>query len=423
MDQGRYDMAVPEWQQALSEEPQNPYVHCGLAVAFLRLGRWNEARRVVDGALEHGPEDPHVHWTRALVLLEREQLADAEAAIRESIRLDPDDADYHGLLARVLYERKKLTQALAAADAGLELDAFNDLSLTYRARILSSLGRHEESGAMTDILLQEDPLDSWNHCLRGEDLLLKGKADEARVHFLESLRLQPGNEAAREGFVTTLKAQSPIYSTLLALLIRLGRLKPNVVWSAVLVVFGIFLLGPRVLADSPGAVVGLAILKEVCYSVFVLFFLANPMFDLILRFHKEGRYALSSQERRATNWYLVCFALAGVYAFWAFGAPKAVTIKWSGYAMLFLCLPIRHIFETKSAYVSRRLTLTVIILTVLMMLVPILGPIGILIALKTSNALLSKVFMYYLFGMPVVVMLFASFSGEIRSWLEKRSPD
>jgi hypothetical protein len=253
--------------------------------------------------------------------------------------------------------------------------------------------------------------------------LIKGRADEAKVHFLESLRLEPGNEAAREGFVTTLKAQSPIYGAFLSLLICLGRLKPSVVWSAVAVVFGIFVFGPRLVADSPGAVVGLTILKEISYSAFVLFFLANPMFDLVLRFHKEGRYALSSQDRKATNWYLVCFALAGVYALWAFGAPKAVTIKWSGYAMLFLCLPIRYIFETKSSYVRKRLTVTASILTVLMMLVPILGPLGIILSLKASNHLLSQFFMYYLFGMPAVVILFASFSGEIRRWLEKRSPD
>lgn len=422
MGQERWEMALEELREALAVDPLNSHTHCRIALVLLRLDRWSEARRAVDTALEHGPEDSQVHWTSALVYLDREHWTEADRAIRTATELDPEDADYHGLRARILFEQKKHAEALAEADAGLALDATNDLSLTYRARVLSALGRHEEAGEVTEALLREDPLDAWNHCLRGEDLLLKGRTDEAREHFLESLRLQPGNDTARAGFALALKAQSPIYGAVLALLVRTSRMKAPLLWGGLIAVMLILQFGSRLVTGSPTGIVGFAIAKEVVYSGFVLLFIANPMFDLILRFHPEGRHVLSRDEKRATTWYIICFVIAGLYALWTVTSPT-FSPKFYGYATLFLCAPIRLIFETKSRYVRRRLAGLTIVLAFLMFLAPLAGAIGMVLAIRAGQTGFARVMLGYVLFIAPAVMLYSSFAGSIRQWLEKRRSD
>ena len=56
------------------------------------------------------------------------------------------------------------------------------------------------------------------------------------------------------------------------------------------------------------------------YAFIYLSWTAVPMFNLVLRLDRFGRYVLSADERRATNGFGVCFlfALAGLGA-WALG--------------------------------------------------------------------------------------------------------
>lgn len=420
LGQGRFEMAIEEYRQALSSDPTNARVHIRLATALLRAGRWNEALRSADVALQSEPNDPEVFWTRALIFLDRGMLKEAESAIRRAIELEPDDAQNHGLLARILYERNLHAEANAATAEGLALDAGDDLCLTYRARSLAALGRHEESAPISEELLREDPLDSWNHCLRGEELLLQGKPDEARIHFLESLRLSPGNEAARAGFATALKARSPLFGSMLALFVWTERFKARYIWGALIVLFVGMRMGDRLVAQHPALGVGWEIFKAAFFGAFILMFLANPMFDLILRFDKEGRFVLSDDEKRATNWYLLCFALAGLCGLWAATSGNGRLPRQLGIGCLLFCAPLYQIFQATPGYVRKRLSWLTAGMAAALLSLPVVVPVALVLLLRWGSKPGVWFMVQFLIWGPVLIMLFCAFSDNIRNWLEKR---
>jgi len=416
-------MAIEEYRQALAGDPTNAFVHLRLATALQRAGRWNEALRSADVALRHEPNESAVFRTRALLYLERSMLKEAEEAIRQALALEPDDPDHHGLLARVLYERSRFQDALDATGQGLALDAGNDLCLTYRARALSSLGRHEESHGISEELLREDPLDSWNHCLRGEELLIEGRPHEARVHFLESLRLSPGNPAAREGFAIALKARSPIFGAILNLCLWVQRFKARYIWGALIVLFVLMRVGSDIVAKHPEWALAWEIFRTVFFGGFILLAIANPIFDLILRFDPEGKYALSDDEKRATNWYLVCFAFAGLCGFWTAWSGNGLMPRQMGIAFLILCGAVYETFQATPGYVRKRMGWMTLALGLLLATLPVVGPVLLVLCLAWTFKFGALVALQYILWLPVTTMLVSMFADSIRGWLERRRPD
>jgi tetratricopeptide (TPR) repeat protein len=350
-------------------------------------------------------------------------LKEAEAAIRQAVELEPDDPDNHGLLARVFYERSRFQEALDATGQGLVQDAGNDLCLTYRARALSSLGRHEESHGVSEDLLREDPLDSWNHCLRGEELLHQGKPHEARVHFLESLRLSPGNQAAREGFAIALKARSPIFGAILNYCLWIQRFKARYLWGALILMFVVMRIGGGIVAKHPEWALAWEIFRTVFFGSFIFLLLANPMFDLILRFDPEGRHALSDDERKATNWYLVCFALAALCGLWTAWSGNGFMPRQMGLAFLVLSGAVYETFQATPGYVRKRMAWLTIVLGALIASLPVVGPLLFVLCLAWKSKLGLALALHYLMWLPVVVVLISVFSDSLRKWLERQRPD
>lgn len=421
--QRRYAMAIDAYREALADDPLNATVHVRLALALLREDKWNEALRSADVALGQEPDDPEIQFVRALIFLERSMLKEAEAALRSAQENAPDDAEVRGLLARVYYEKKSFEEALAATEAGLALDADNDLCLTYRARALAALGRHAESEPIAEVLLQEDPLDAWNHCLRGEQLLVQGKPHEARGHFLESLRLDPGNTAAREGFALALKARSPLFGAFLSFCLWTDRFKARSLWGALIVMFLGVRFGNAWVGHHPGWGAPWEILKAVVFGGFILMLLANPLFDLILRFDSEGRHALSDDERRATHWYLALIGLAGLCGLWAAWSGKGILPRQLGIAFLVLCAAVYQIFQARSAWVRRRMAWPTVGLAAVLISLPLTGPLLIVFAVTSGSAPAAKAAVYLVLALPVVAVVFGAFADGIRKWLEQRCPD
>jgi tetratricopeptide (TPR) repeat protein len=421
--QERYDQAIAEFQQALAKEPDDAFYMAFLANALLRKGSWQEALRTAQDALAKDSTSGYCHWTLSLVWLERNHHAEAEASIRQAIELQPEDADNHGLLARILHERDKNADALAAAATGLALDPKNDLCLTFRSRALMALGRLDEARWDADSLLADAPDDAWNHCLRGDQLVLEGRSAEARQHYLEALRVDPGNSGARHGLVTTLKARSPIYSLLLKLLLAMERFRGWSVWLIVILLVAGLRVGDAWTKGHPEWIVAYEIGKILFWSAAILATIANPLFDLLLRFDRDGKHALSEDEKRATNWYLVCFLFAGLCGTWSFFGKSALLPRTLGVTALFFTQAVGEVFASTPGYVRRRMAGFTIAAAAVLVLSPFLF-VGVVVwILVTKRTEFLKPAIQLVIWIPIAVLLFSVFAENLRQWLEKRRPD
>ncbi len=308
--QRRYDMAVEELRLALAEDPGNAQAHSFLGICLAELGRYDEAQREAGEGIALAPAEPLPHYAMAVVLLSRRRYEEALRAVEEAVRIDPEDADHHCLHAQVLFALRRWPDALAAAERGLQCDGEHAGCTNFRAMALIKLGRKSEAGHTLDAALARDPEDALSHANQGWALVEQGDIPRALSHFKEALRLDPEMEYARVGIVEALKARHFVYRWMLRYFLWMNRLSGKAQWG---IVIGGY-LGYRLLGAAADANPRLAPFIWPVLGAYIAFalltWLARPLFDLLLRFNKFGRLALSREQTTASNAVGACLFLA-----------------------------------------------------------------------------------------------------------------
>ncbi len=305
-NQSRFDLAAQELHGVLAETPHEARAHSLLGLCFMRQDKLDEAQAEVDQAIALTPDDGHAHYCRSVVLEHRRRYSEAEAAIREALQLDTANADYYAGLGVILFRQKKWQDALDMSLEGLSFEADHAGCNNLRTSALTQLGRQQEAIATVDSALSRDPDNEYAHANKGWALLHEGQPRPALDHFREALRLDPNYEYAQQGIVEALKARNFIYRWMLAYFLWMSRLDDRAKWAVIL--GGYF--GAKLLKNMARNVPELApwiapIL--VLYFIFVLLtWFAVPFFNLLLRFNKFGRHALSRQQRISSNWFALC---------------------------------------------------------------------------------------------------------------------
>lgn len=301
--QQRCELALKELNQELLSDPDNPYVYALQAVCLRQLNRNKDALEAARRAVQLGPDFAFAHYVLSGVYDQDNRFKEAELSIREAIRLDPEDADYYARLSSIQMQQRRWEEALRAAEQALELEPTNSDGLNLRSMALSNLNRRDEAAAATEGALATNPEDAKAHASRGWQYLREGNIDSAMTHFKEALRLDSSQEWAREGVVEALKARNPVYRVMLAYFLWTSRLEPKALWG--LIIGGY--VASRVLREFAKAnpqwapyiwpVLGL-------YFAFVLMtWIADPLFNLLLRTNPLGRILLTRQQVTAANWF------------------------------------------------------------------------------------------------------------------------
>ncbi len=316
LQQHRPELAERELRQELVADPDNARAHAILALCLSERKDYAEATEEAKAAIHLAPDMPFGHYALACILHERDRYSEAEQAVAEAIRLDPEDADYFALLAGIRISQRHWSSALEAAEQGLQLDAEHVACNNLRAMALVKLGRKKEAGATIATALARNPEDAVTHANQGWALLHEGNHQKALEHFREALRREPELDWARAGIVEALKAKHFLYGIMLRYFLWMARLSRRVQWAIIL---GL-VIGANLLSSLADQHPGLAPWIEpilILYLIFaVLTWIASPLFNLLLRFNRFGRHALSRDQRVASNWLagmlvpaLVCLGL------------------------------------------------------------------------------------------------------------------
>ena len=288
LDQGRYDLGERELRQALVVEPDDAHAQALLALCLSHLERYHEATEAAQEAIRLAPDLAFAHHVLASVLSDRQRPDEARDAVEEAIRLEPWQPGHYSLLAGVLGQQGRWDDALATAERGLALDPEHLCCLNMRAMALVQRGRRDEAAATIAEALGQAPDNAFTHANEGWACLHRTDSKQALTHLREALRLDPTLDWARAGMVEALKARYPVYGLMLRYFLWMNRLDPRVRWGV--------LLGGWFLARFLGPLI-------VVYWLFVyLTWTADPLFNLLLRLHPDGRHALSREQVVASNW-------------------------------------------------------------------------------------------------------------------------
>lgn len=415
--QNRNQEALGALDQAEREMPESASVAELRALVLIGLGRHDAAVACAKRAVELAPDSNSTHVILGRALLERGELGLAEASLREALRLDPSDPFDYGWLARVQLDQQRWEQALATAEQGLALDADNDLCLHQRAAALMLLGRKPEAAKAVEALLERSPNGSATHAALGYLLLHGGDVAAGKAAFLESLRLNPENEDAREGLVQALRAQHRLYGWLMRLMLVLGRTRTRGVVVLIVAGYVAFRLCDWLAGLGPEWVVPATLLRGLLWAAAVFVLVAEPLYDLVLRLSPEGRAALSPSAVRASNWNIACLLVGlGIGLFWAMGGGSI----WGGYALgvLMLMPCFKETFQAPSAWVRRRLGWWTAVAAALLP-VSLVLLVSVFVLRPPNARLLLRIAIY----LPLATMIMGWTADNVREWLERRAPD
>ena len=329
----RFEEAENATRQAISEEPEDSFLHYYLGVVLSHRGRFNEAEQVLRHSIELDPEESNTFAQLGYVYREKKQLRPALEAIDQAIRLNPEEASHYGLKASCLCQKKKWPEAIAAAEAGLQLDAEDETCRMFYSLALSGSGDTAAADAQSLSLLESSPDDSDNHTARGF-VILESDPALAEQHFLEALRIDPTHEAAKSGLATTMKLRSPVFGLFLKALLWIDQIP---FWGFAIV----FVVASRVARIAARTdIAWVAWTGKACYLAMMIFcmmtLVQGPLFDLVLYVSKRGRHALSQPLRRGMKWVCLSFLVAIGSVVWSVFDPRMIgflhAFLWCGVA-------------------------------------------------------------------------------------------
>ena len=299
--QGRFAYAEREWRQALGINPHDARAHAMLALCLSERKEYAQASHEADAAVGLAPDEPFAHYVRGKVLYDRDRYDEAAAAVGQAIQLDAFDPDYFWLLAAIRFEQRLWPAALVAAEEGLKADPEHAGCTNLRAMSLVKLGRRDEAGAAIDAALARDPDNAVTHANQGWTLLHRREPRKALEHFREALRLDPDLEWARAGMVEALKAHNVVYRWVLAYFLWMGRLSSNAQWGIIIGGYVGYRALTGVARENPTLAPYLWPLIGLYIAFVLMTWLADPLFNLMLRVSRFGRLVLSRRQTMAAN--------------------------------------------------------------------------------------------------------------------------
>lgn len=311
IEQGRHKEAQTWVKKVLEQEPENDYALSVLARSYINGKEYDKGIETVNKAIAICPEESHYFYLLGFAYYQKNDHIVAISQLNKAIELNPYQASYYGLLAFIHLEENRFELALEKANEGLEIDPENITCLNARSKAQNKLKMTDEAIATMQNALQKDPDNEFTHATVGWNLLEKGKHKEAKVHFREALRIDPEYHNAKVGLKESLKSVIPPYRWLLQFSFWMNNKSKTFRWVFVISL----LVGVRVIAslskeNSETEKIGMVVAGA--YFLFVgASWILNPLANVFLLFHKDGKHALERSEKWNAVAFLVCI-LSGI---------------------------------------------------------------------------------------------------------------
>ncbi|HEX3729999.1 MAG TPA: tetratricopeptide repeat protein [Opitutaceae bacterium] len=188
--EGRYADALPDLEEALRLQEEDPLVLNDLGDALNRLGRSAEAIAPLEHALRLEPVYPEAHNNLGAALMGVNRPADGLAQFQQAVAERPDYAVGQFNLGLALASSGKPAEAIGHFERVVRLQPnYPDAELGW-AVSLTALGQPQAAIAHYRQALDLNPDSAEAHYNLALVLRQLGQTDEAAVHYQEALRLR-----------------------------------------------------------------------------------------------------------------------------------------------------------------------------------------------------------------------------------------
>lgn len=344
LDQHRVNDAIQQLKEVLQQDPENDEALAVYARCHFDKNNIAEGKKLLEEAIRIDPNNSYYFYLLGFAAYRSDNHIEAIDQIYRAMKLNPYVAEYYGLLAFVYLEEKKFETALTRANEGLAIDSENITCLNARATAQNKLSRTDEAIATMENALASDPENEFTHATVGWNYLEKGKHKLATKHFRESLRIAPDQHSAKVGLKEALKSKIPPYRWLLQLNFWLRNKGSKFRW---IFIIGL-LVGVRVIRSIGNANPGFENIATIAIGAYIVFigtsWIINPLANIFLLFHPDGKHALEKSEKWNAIGFLICMfsgiALLAISA--AMPPEQSGTIVNSGILVMSLGVPVGH---------------------------------------------------------------------------------
>jgi len=113
LEDGQFDEAIKEFENALTKNPDNRGAHHGLAVTYMQMGNNDEALKEFDRVIELDPSSAVAYADRGILQDRMGRYEQALKDYRKAIYLDPDIAEGPGWIWRFMHNVDKKPPTIA----------------------------------------------------------------------------------------------------------------------------------------------------------------------------------------------------------------------------------------------------------------------------------------------------------------------
>ena len=192
--QGKYEQALPLWQDVVRKIPDDPSGWVSLANAHEKLGNFDQAIDGYSQALTLG-EDANIHTYLGLVYLQKKQPEQGLREFAEALKLNPQSSLAHGARGDAYMQLGDINAAIAAYRQALVLQE----NIPLRAQLAELLTQIGDLGGATQELqeaVQSDPSNAFYRQQLGGVLSRQGRIDEAMQQYQAILDSDPNHANA-----------------------------------------------------------------------------------------------------------------------------------------------------------------------------------------------------------------------------------
>jgi tetratricopeptide (TPR) repeat protein len=169
---------------------------CGIAQAYHRLGRNEEAIAEYDRAIAILATDPNAHIGRGDAHAALAQVDKALADYHEAIRLEPNSSRAYCSRGSLLAELGQDESALADLDRAIQFDASFAHAYSLRGALFSRRGQNDRARADFDTVVRLHPDDAGGYKDRGGVLVRMGQFQQAINDLDRAIALDPTKATA-----------------------------------------------------------------------------------------------------------------------------------------------------------------------------------------------------------------------------------
>jgi predicted Zn-dependent protease len=252
----RYREARQMVAKALSEYPDEPFLHCLAARIAIAQNATDEAWSHVDTALKQDPSHSVARMLAFQLLDDAGDHTEAERVIIELIRDYPEDATLYAFYARLMLMTLHVDKAEALVREAIRLDPNDETARFINVLITVIRGRREDADQQLKKLIRENPDSLDVMYLLFNMLIEQSRFREAEKLGQQILRLVPDDQELSEQLIELRtvthwaalpayfgnrygwKASIGIWIGAIILIMTLGQISPGLAGTLGIVYFG-----------------------------------------------------------------------------------------------------------------------------------------------------------------------------------------